>query len=397
MKARSGQVWSVDLASRWAGVALPNVCFERFADAGGRWGRSAASADLLQKSTWVNLDSPVLLQTHREEKPWGAEVWYSGIEARGVCAVRTHAGTLVSLPEYLTLLAGTDRKIQTPPLLKILDPLADRRHGNLYIEVHQEKWETYIVTHVSPELYPDGLGQLLYGFSDTKLAEFAGNESDFRESLIQCVQTYESVRRYLDGEGDVKSLPLSLARSEVDLHVEAEKLWVQVKSYFAVRHVAVGDVICVPPFVAHSLQPGVRVVEFQTPTYERLILAFNQRVRTQSHWDTRRAVELARFNVSDAHQPMGAANSWLTIVDFPEFAVQKCILNNSAAVLAPNGKQDVPSLLFVISGEVRISSGQEDFDLAVSAGQAALLPPDAHSSAFTIHNCSHTPACVLFV
>jgi mannose-6-phosphate isomerase class I len=397
LKPRSGQVWSVDLARWWTGVALPSVFFERFDDAGECWGRTAASAELLPKSTWVNLHAPVLLQTHREEKPWGAEIWYSGIETRGVCSVRTHAGTLLSLPEYLALIAGTDREIQTPPLLKILDPLADRRRGNLYIEVHEEKWETYIVTHVSPELYPEGMGQLLYGFSDTKLAEFAGNESAFRESLIESVERYEAVRRVLDGERGAESLPQSIAGTEVELQAEAENRWLQLKSYFAVRLVAVGDVICVPPFVAHSLQPGVRVVEFQTPTYERLILAFNQKVRTQSHWDTRRAVELARFNVSDAQQFSDEANCWLKIVDFPEFAVQKCNLIGDTAVSAPKSNQDVPSLLYVISGEVRISAGQKAFDLAVSAGQAALLPPDAHSSAFMIHNCSHMPACVLFV
>lgn len=397
MKARSGQVWSVDLASRWAGVALPSVCFERFANAGECWGRSAASAELLPKSTWVNLHAPALLQTHREEKPWGAEIWYSGIEARGVCSVRTHAGNLMSLPEYLVLLAGAEHEIQTPPLLKILDPLADRRNGNLYIEVHQEKWETYIVTHVSPELYPDGMGQLLYGFSDTKLAEFAGNESAFRESLIESVEQYEAVRRVLDGERGAESLPQPFAGKDVDLQSEADRLWVEVKSYFAVRLVRVGDIICVPPFVAHSLQPGVRVVEFQTPTYERLILAFNQKVRTQSHWDTRRAVELARFNVSDAQHFSDAANCWLKIVDFPGFAVQKCNLEGDAVVSVPKSNQDVPSLLYVISGEVRISAGQKSFVLAISSGQAALLPPDVHSSAFKIHNCSHLPACVLFV
>jgi hypothetical protein len=36
----------------------------------------------------------------------------------------------------------------------------------------------------------------------------------------------------------------------------------------------------------------VRTVEFQTPVYERKILSFGQKVLTQSHWDTERALQL---------------------------------------------------------------------------------------------------------
>jgi hypothetical protein len=57
------------------------------------------------------------------------------------------------------------------------------------------------------------------------------------------------------------------------------------------KPVSVGDVVQVPRLLPHALQHGVRVVEFQTPVYERKILSFGQRVLTQGHWDTEEAVD----------------------------------------------------------------------------------------------------------
>ena len=38
----------------------------------------------------------------------------------------------------------------------------------------------------------------------------------------------------------------------------------------------VGDAVTIPPRVPHSLQKGVHVIEFQTPVFERKILAAGQ-------------------------------------------------------------------------------------------------------------------------
>ena len=43
--------------------------------------------------------------------------------------------------------------------------------------------------------------------------------------------------------------------------------------------------------VPHSLRQGVEVIEFQTPVYERLILAASQPVQTQNHWDSAAATD----------------------------------------------------------------------------------------------------------
>ena len=57
-----------------------------------------------------------------------------------------------------------------------------------------------------------------------------------------------------------------------------------------VRKLRVGDVVRVPTWTPHSLMHGVRVVEFQTPTYERYIISFAQQVLTQDHWDSAHAI-----------------------------------------------------------------------------------------------------------
>ena len=58
--------------------------------------------------------------------------------------------------------------------------------------------------------------------------------------------------------------------------------------------VEVGDVVTFPALQVHSLQHGIRVIEFQTPHYERLIVMFAQKVLTQNHWDTDRAMDQHR-------------------------------------------------------------------------------------------------------
>ena len=78
-----------------------------------------------------------------------------------------------------------------------------------------------------------------------------------------------------------------------DLLAEEARRRDAMYAYTAVQNVAVGDVIQVQPCMPHSLQHGVRVVEFQTPHYERFILSFGQKVLTQSGWDTREALLLA--------------------------------------------------------------------------------------------------------
>jgi hypothetical protein len=79
-------------------------------------------------------------------------------------------------------------------------------------------------------------------------------------------------------------------------------------------------VIKIPLHVPHALQHGVRVVEFQTPAYERKIISFGQKVLTQKGWDVERALQLMQLDVpDDAIVP--ARNQDGLIAEFEDFAV----------------------------------------------------------------------------
>jgi hypothetical protein len=168
-------------------------------------------------------------------------------------------------------------------LLKILDPSSTPVLGDLYFELHEEKREVYVVTHIDREAWPDGVGYIRYGFAPERVGQFA-NEAEFRSAYLAAVQAYESVRRALD------SLPEG-AEPDRELLALEPVLREGMNSFTGLRALRVGDVVEVPLLVPHALLHGVRTVEFQTPTYERKILSFAQKVLTQDHWDTTVGVE----------------------------------------------------------------------------------------------------------
>lgn len=386
------RIWSVDLDTQWNGAGLPQIVIEKETSSGGeRRARAALSRAELPAQEWFDLDEPVVLLTHRESKPWGAEVWFTGIEKRGICRVENGMRQRLSLPAYLALQANEGSDIATPPLLKILDPFADRSRGSLYIEVHEKKWETYIVTGIDPSLYPDGKGELLFGFSKNKLAEFGGDQQKFKSALLADVRRYEVYRRTLDGELGEQS-PSATAETAT----QAESTWRCVQSYFNMLKVGLGDVVQVPPFTPHSLQAGVCVVEFQTPVYERLILAFNQKVLTQGHWDSKKAIESASFGTPDLSLPE-PQTGWQQIVSFPEFDVERCRLDSSAAVSVQPSKSNGHRVLFVISGNVEVHFAGSLRSMKVIQGQAVLLPATAVLNGISLAHAGTAGAGCLLV
>ena len=206
----------------------------------------------------------------RIPKPWGQEVWYTGIEARGESQVATPSRPM-RLSDYLNRIGLTEVL-----LLKILDPSPEPLLGDLYFEVHEKKREVYVVTHV-----PQNGGRIRFGMNQAMRAQFA-DDAAFRSAYIAAVQRYETVRRRLDSR---QSQP-DQALTEEEAARRAD-----MDAFTALRPLSIGDVIAVPTWTPHALQHGVRVVEFQTPVYERLIVSFTQKVLTQDHWDTLRAVE----------------------------------------------------------------------------------------------------------
>jgi hypothetical protein len=289
----------------------------------------------------IDLAAPMKLDRIHIPKPWGQEIWYTGIEQRGVCGVQT-----IPLPWLLdvfgALLTGTNEV--TPILLKILDPLPDEIYGDLYFELHNEKREVYVVTHVDNRAWPDSVGKIRYGFSQAKISEYADAQT-FKEAYLEAVKAYHQVRKQIDarldglrsnhqvGKNDI--VPVATRKQwqkEIDPHLlkREEVLRKAMNSFSALRDLRPGDVVQVHPHTPHSLQHGVRVIEFQTPHYERYILSFAQKVVTQDHWDTEKALDqvqleaagIAEIEITDA----GAADLEPIIADFEEFTATRILL-----------------------------------------------------------------------
>ncbi len=216
-------------------------------------------------------DSPVRLLPVSIAKPWGREIWYSAIEKRGESGVALANGE-IPLSQYLDN-AGID-----PPvvLLKVLDPHPVPVRGDLYFEVHEYKREAYVVTAVDPLAWPDGIGHIRFGMNQQARGRFA-NDDEFRAAYLGAVREYEGLRRRIEGGETVSNEEEAAKRAAMD-------------SFTSLRELAPGDVVVVPPWTPHALQHGVRVVEFQTASYERYIISFAQKVVTQEGWDSERAI-----------------------------------------------------------------------------------------------------------
>jgi len=138
------------------------------------------------------------------------------------------------------------------------------------------------------------------------------------------------------------------------------------------REIAPGDVITVPTWLPHSLQHGVQVVEFQTPTYERLIVSSSQRVLTQEGWDSARAIDRMRLDVPPDPEPVVVAPGVDRIVSFDDFGVWRARLAAGAALTLP----DLPyAVAYCISGRVRLPGLLSP--VVLEAHEAAFIPAQA--------------------
>lgn len=301
------------------------------------------------------LDEPVALEPVTVAKPWGREIWYTGIEARGESRVVGEGGSL-GLGSYLSL---APRRLTggTPVvLLKVLDPRPEPVLGELYLEVHERKQEVYVVTAVHPDTWPDGRGRIRYGANQT-LRRRLGSDAAFRRDFLAAVEHYEAVRRAVDDGATHLS--------------EAEERARQATLGFTEeRELAPGDVIRVPTWIPHSLQPGVQVVEFQTPTYERYIVSASQRVLTQAAWDSAHAIEHMDLEAPDHPAPESLAPGIDRIVDFDEFGVWRARLGAGGTLSLPEG---LPyAIAYCISGSARLGGASAPLEL--EPGGAAFVP-----------------------
>ena len=89
----------------------------------------------------LDFSKPWHLQAVHIAKPWGQEIWYTGMEVRGVSRVVSATG---STPLDWAIAVSREHVLgnhQQLNLLKILDPLPDEVFGDLYFELHEQKRE----------------------------------------------------------------------------------------------------------------------------------------------------------------------------------------------------------------------------------------------------------------
>jgi formamidopyrimidine-DNA glycosylase len=269
-------------------------------------------------------------------KPWGKEIWYSGIEKRGVNCVRNQLGQELSLPKFMEIhlgSAGVKSSAQVP-LLKILDPKPVAVLGDLYTEVHSVKNEVYVCLEVDPILYPEGDGLLRYGLQIEGDGSELSNVEEWKRHYLKSVQKYQSLRQQIDsqlelagvyqnGQPEAEVLLKILSDLPVSLKKQETMLRNQMNAFTAVHSFPVGSFARVPAGVPHALQAGVKVVEFQTNSYERWIVSFAQKVATQNHWDTSLALKNLdeKASLRDPIQKL-ASNGFLTLLAlFEEYAL----------------------------------------------------------------------------
>lgn len=335
----------------------------------------------------IDLGGALRLEPVTVAKPWGREIWFTGIEARGQALVRGEGGAL-PLPWLLSI---ASREVLGEVsgalnLLKILDPLPDPVYGDLYFELHEEKREVYVVTGVDRRSWPDGVGAIRYGFDPGVRAHYPSDDA-FRAAYLARVRDYEAVHRQVqekeaawraqEGYGARDPVPAATLRRwraalPPELRLREAERRRAMERFTLLRRIRVGDVVQVPLRLPHALQHGVRTLEFQTPVYERRILSFAQKVLTQDHWDTELAV--ARMCLAPPAEPgfpVVRERPGVTrqrIVAFDDFQVDRVALDPGAGgELALRGRY---ALAVSLGGAPRVA-GQR------LADESAMLLPAA--------------------
>jgi hypothetical protein len=333
-----------------------------------------------------SLDQPLCLAPITVAKPWGREFWYTGIEARGTSGVTDGRCTsplswvLAAAPQRL---CGGARIA----LLKVLDPAPEAVFGDLYFELHDTKQELYVVTHVDRRAWPDGRGAIRLGMNAARRATYA-DDARFRAAYVAAVKEYETVRRTIDGLLDDKraasgvaldsTVPIVLMQRWLDeldpILIEDERVRrIAMDRFTEMRSLAEGDIVQLPCGVPHALQHGVRVIELQTPTFERRILSFAQKVLTQDHWDTETAVASMRLDsvpLVDPRVLMHESDCTIErIVEFDGVGTRRVRLSPAARLTLP---RDLPYALCIgISGELSLGNAR------LTAETACLVPQSA--------------------
>ena len=254
---------------------------------------------------WISLLKGFHLHPVYIPKSWGQEIWYTGIEERGISLVKLGKKDVL-FPYILSfcpqcIVNGDEKNII---LLKVLDPLPDPNCGDLYFELHEKKKEVYIISEIDRSCYPNGKGKVKLGINQKEYQKHTDKEI-FKQSMLKSIINYkQTLDRIYDivqnnyyrttHQNDVSPIEYTKILKILPQTIQndlAEK-YAKVEEFCHFEEIEVGDVLTVNSLVPHSLLHGIKVVEFQTPYYERLIISFNQKVITQDDWDSKKAISL---------------------------------------------------------------------------------------------------------
>ena len=325
-----------------------------------------------RKAVIVDSKEPLQLKVLKIPKPWGYEGWYTGVEKRGVVNVIDKYGK-TELPYALNLfkkemLADNSESLI---LLKTLNPVAKKAIGDLYYELHEKKWEVYVVTEIDKTAWPSGTGIIKAGLHPDKIEEYKNKYgNNWKEILLRefksAVFEYEKTRRQIDDSQE--RVPKKLLEKEA-------KLGEIASGFVGDLPVKVGDIISFPVFQIHSLRHGIKVVEFQTPHYERLILMFAQKVVTQNHWDTEVAISKMETKVYHPPKLVCIHNSeYLNVerfTDFPQFNFDRiCLAPNNSYEDQLDGRYQ---LLIIINGRAAVVT-QSGNSIKIMKEESLFLP-----------------------
>ena len=302
-------------------------------------------------------------------KTWGKEIWYSGIEERGVCQVKSIENNFTTpLPYVLEILQALEiledfknlkfsksknnlQKKEKIILVKQLVPLAQKEKGNLYYELHEKKKEIYIVNKISKIAYPEKIGKIKIGMNQNHREQFSSFKK-FKDSFLEIAKQCKKIIDDISKSNEEKKQNRELKK----------KYFQQLEPFFRYVDLQVGDVIRISPFIPHSLQHGVSVIEFQTQHYERAILSFEQKVITQNHWDTEKALVPLKEKDIFAHEKKFKNDlkkinkkikntSFEKIKGFDEFFIERITTENSNFSI----KEKNYFILFIISGAITVT------------------------------------------
>lgn len=353
-----------------------------------------AFEDVVKRSDAAVLDigMPLLFDPVEVPKPWGKEVWYTGMEARGVSNFTDGKGItpipwiLAAFPSLLGL-----SQIRNLILLKVLAPHPHEALGDLYMELHTEKWETYIVTKVAKKTWPSGSAHMFLGIAEEKLLEFQNNETALKQSYLNAIRNYEKIRRQIDAHLNMFRNTAGFKKNDV-IPIDIMESWLEkipenlrqeeklsrenMQSFVGKLVVKEGDIIQVPVRHLHGLRHGIEVVEFQSQTYERYIVSFNQQVVTQDHWDSETALDLVTLKKPERKSPLQLESRdgirVEQVVDFPEFAAERWTIAPRKTFFKT--KSNCYSLIFAVKGDVSIHWGHAQKTFLLREGLAAFLP-----------------------